>query len=317
MLKTVIANTAAEMDRLRSAWDKLHSCSRQHTIFQSFAWNRLAARVFAGREQPFVIFVENGHSALLLPACVSADGIGLLGETLFDYRDVLGGDADLLRHAFDILAALRRPLRITALRGAEAAQRWGALQPAPFCRAPQVLHYEITSDAFAAVHTRSARSLRRLLRQGVELRQHDGRNSALIAEIYRRKAACGNGELFRDAARVMFMVETASVAASGCEVFTLEHGDTLVAALVTFRDRGVRRFYTVYFDPAWAKWSPGQAILFEVVRRTLEAGEDCDLLTGEQPYKMRLATSSVPLFTVEGSAQVLKEAAATPTEVAA
>ena len=74
---------------------------------------------------------------------------------------------------------------------------------------------------------------------------------------------------------------------------------------MTFRDGLARRCYTVYYDHAWAHYSPGITLLFEVTRRSLEQGLDCDYLTGEQPHKTRFATHLTPLFRVETEAREL------------
>jgi CelD/BcsL family acetyltransferase involved in cellulose biosynthesis len=95
---------------------------------------------------------------------------------------------------------------------------------------------------------------------------------------------------------------------SRCEIFTLEHGSSLAAALVTFRDEEVRRFYTIYYDHAWRRFSPGISLLFEVSRRTLEQRLSFDLMTGEQAYKMRIANGALDLFEVRASALELREA---------
>jgi hypothetical protein len=78
-----------------------------------------------------------------------------------------------------------------------------------------------------------------------------------------------------------------------------------IAALVTFIDGPVRRFYTTWMDPAWSKHSPGVALLFEATRQTLEQGLDCDYMTGEQPYKLRFATGSEPLYKIDTGAEQL------------
>jgi CelD/BcsL family acetyltransferase involved in cellulose biosynthesis len=88
-------------------------------------------------------------------------------------------------------------------------------------------------------------------------------------------------------------------------VYTLTQRATLVAALVTFRDGNTRRFYTTYYDHAWAHFSPGMVLLFEITRQSLEEGLNCDYMTGEQPHKTRLATGGVPLFRVECPREVL------------
>jgi CelD/BcsL family acetyltransferase involved in cellulose biosynthesis len=372
VLSTTIATTASEMERFRPVWDKL--CAMQSptaTIFQSFSWNHLAAKIFASRESPHVMLIENDNGAVLIPAAIRQTEISLLGETLFDYRDILhAGDSSLIKHAWEALSTLRRPFRLVGLR-ADAAARWGALAVQPFCRAPQVLAREISAEAFESEHRRSARLLRRLEDLGVELKTYPGTHSALVSTVYCRKAkqfAVGETNLFRDPLRTQFMLHACALQAfsaprhfpkmegalhaefpkvegvphllslgrcgleamhaqasveSGtwnveretenpermpCELFTLETSAALVAALVTFLDRRTRRFYTVYYDPAWAKSSPGHALVYEVARRSLSAGLDCDLMTGEHPYKSRLATSAVPLYRVEADSDTLARA---------
>jgi CelD/BcsL family acetyltransferase involved in cellulose biosynthesis len=67
----------------------------------------------------------------------------------------------------------------------------------------------------------------------------------------------------------------------------------------------VRHCYTIYYDSRWSDFSPGQLLLFEVAARSLAEGLDCDFMTGEYPYKNRVATARVPLFTVQAGAAAL------------
>ena len=76
------------------------------------------------------------------------------------------------------------------------------------------------------------------------------------------------------------MIEAARLEAGDCKIYALEQAEELVAAVLTFRDGGIRRFYTIYFDPAWAHYSPGQALLFEATALSLEEGLSCDYMTG-------------------------------------
>ena len=105
--------------------------------------------------------------------------------------------------------------------------------------------------------------------------------------------------LFVDQLRIHFVLAAAAAEPDAWEIFTLERESHVVAALVTFSDRGVRRFYTVYYDHGWSRYSPGTALLYEATRLSLAEGLDCDYMTGEQSHKMRLATSRVPLYRVE------------------
>jgi CelD/BcsL family acetyltransferase involved in cellulose biosynthesis len=119
------------------------------------------------------------------------------------------------------------------------------------------------------------------------------------------KQATPSENLFQDRMRREFMVRIAAEAGARCDVYTYETNSELVAALVAFRGDGVRHCYTTYYDSRWYDFSPGQLLLFEVAALSLAEGLDCDFMTGEYPYKNRLATARVPLFTVEAGAEAL------------
>jgi CelD/BcsL family acetyltransferase involved in cellulose biosynthesis len=142
-------------------------------------------------------------------------------------------------------------------------------------------------------------------RLGFELRSYDGNNPMLLRSIYEAKAEQSEASLFHDAGRVEFMVSAAGLMPNVFEVFTLDNGGTTAAAVVTLRDGRWRRFYTGWFAAEYEKHSPALALIYEVTRRSLASGLDCDYMTGEQPYKMRLATTSVPLYRVRATAEQL------------
>jgi CelD/BcsL family acetyltransferase involved in cellulose biosynthesis len=316
LLKTLLATTLAEVQSLRPAWESLYRASC-HTLFQSFSWNYLAAQAFFSGGL-CVAYAESENGAALIPAAMARSRLGFLGNPLFDYCDVLAsGEESLLRHTWAELAKLGMPLSLKAVRGTSRLQAWGRVgfELQPFASAPGVLQADTPSEEFAAGHVRSARSYRRLLRAGAVLRCYSGTASALVREIYEHKARhapASRESIFADPARVNFMVAAAALNPADCEIFTLECGVCRVATLVTFLDGGVRRFYTVDYDRNWASQSPGIALIFEVTRRSLAAHLDCDYMTGEQPYKMRFATSSEPLFGVEASSGELRRISEMP-----
>jgi CelD/BcsL family acetyltransferase involved in cellulose biosynthesis len=127
-----------------------------------------------------------------------------------------------------------------------------------------------------------------------------------IAEwIYRRKAEWrGTSEnLFLSRRRQDFMLFLIRSGGSNCTVWSYETTDgEIAAALVTFRHGHTRHFYTIHHDPRWERFSPGQVMIFDVTRESLSEDLDVDFMTGEYPYKNRLATAMVPLFRVEASA---------------
>jgi len=319
VIRTRIIQSAGEFHSVRSLWEQL---ARDATIFQSFCWSELAASCFARREQPHVICCESDSGVALIPAAIRRDGsTSLLGEKLFDYRDVLhAGDEAVLSQAWQRLCELNRPFKLTALRGEESHKLWRGAQPQPFAHAPCVRSFDIGAmitpggaspiscrDKFLSMHPRLGRHTRRIAKQGVTFRQHAGSERELVRFIFdtKGKQATPSENLFQDRVRREFMVRIAAEAGSRCEVYTYETNSELVAALVAFRDDAVRYCYTIYFDPRWSGFSPGQLLLFEVAARSLAEGLDCDFMTGEYPYKNRVATARVPLFTVEAEAGAL------------
>jgi CelD/BcsL family acetyltransferase involved in cellulose biosynthesis len=309
--KTILASTPGELECLRPAWDALYRAG-DYTLFQSFRWNYLAARAFHTHTIR-VVYRERQGSAALVPAAVEGGRLGLIGEALFDYRDVLSsGDPGVIRDAWGQLSHFGLGFWFQALRGGSHLRQWRALgfELQPFASAPQVRRAECSADEFTSRHTRVARLLRRMQRAGAELRRYSGSASALVRSIYQRKAqqSLASGEsLFADPARVEFMIAVSAAHPAACEIFALESGASLIAALVCFRDGGTRRFYTINYDPRWSGYSPGTVLLFEVTRQSLAEGLDCDYMTGEQPHKLRFATSCEPLFRVCASSERLRQ----------
>jgi len=210
-----------------------------------------------------------------------------------------------LRAAFAALAQSGAPLEVTAVRECDRHAITRELQLVPFTAAPAVNRSEISAEEFGAMHNRLGRNLRRFLRRGFELKLHSGKNSGLLRAIYERNATVDPASLFHDPLRIEFIVEAAQLEPNRCEVFTIESGSQLAAALVTFREASVRRFYTCYFSAEFARLSPSMTLIHEVTRQSLAAGLDCDYLTGEQGYKLRLATSATPLYKLRATPEQL------------
>jgi CelD/BcsL family acetyltransferase involved in cellulose biosynthesis len=302
-----IARSAQEMAELRPLWQSLCR-SETATLFQDFHWNLLALTMFAGREEPWVVCARSSYGVAIIPTVLrrSDDTLRLLGEELFDYRGFLHqGDEEILACALARLAPLGRRLEVVAMH--EPLQSSIDLPLQAFSAAPAVLAADISADAFGAAHSRLARNLRRLERLGYNLKTHRGDNSRLVRDIYQRKAAQTPGNLFEDPLRIQFLVNAALFHPAMFEIFTLESGANLGAALVVLRDGPSRRFYTGWFDPKLDKHSPALALIYEVTRQSLAAGLDCDYMTGEQPYKLRLATRSVPLYRLSATPRQLAE----------
>ncbi|GAC1645609.1 MAG: hypothetical protein NVS9B15_03260 [Acidobacteriaceae bacterium] len=91
-------------------------------------------------------------------------------------------------------------------------------------------------------------------------------------------------------------------------VTVLERDGDVIAAAIAFKDHACLRFYTNWYNHEWSHYSPGMVLLFEMTRRALEAGFSCDYLTGEQPYKLRLASGVSYLRRLDASAAELHAA---------
>jgi CelD/BcsL family acetyltransferase involved in cellulose biosynthesis len=295
------------MLRLRPLWEELCADGR-YTVFQNFELNRLAAEHFSEREEPYIVCAESQNGAAIVPAVLRhRDGtVRLMGEELFDYRVFLHtGDDEILRAAVGKLAELERPLEIVAVREGDRNAVTDELELLPFAAAPGVSCAQVSAEQFAAGHTRLARNLRRMERLGFELRSYGGGHAPLLRWIYAAKAKQSASSLFHDSPRIEFLVSAAALMPDVFKVFTLENGGQIAAAVVTLRDKGCRRFYTGWFAAEYEKHSPALALIYEITRQSLANGLDCDYMTGEQPYKMRLATSSVALFRVRATSEQL------------
>ncbi|HVZ18328.1 MAG TPA: hypothetical protein VG897_14500, partial [Terriglobales bacterium] len=184
MRRTVIATTANEIATLRPAWEALTA----PTIFQTYAWNHVAARAFADCERPHVIYSESDNGAALIPTAVAGDRLTLLSERLADYRDVLtNGEASVLDAAWSEAAIPGLKLSTGALRADSETWRWEGFDLGTFYGAPLVSRESISAERFASEHNRLPRWGRRLEREGVHFRCSSGTNSALVRRIYKEK----------------------------------------------------------------------------------------------------------------------------------
>jgi hypothetical protein len=260
--------------------------------------------------------VESQSDAAIIPASInhSTGHLELIGETLFDYRDVLqAGDGEALALAWRKLAEYGRPLHVTAVGDLSARERWSEFPRKLFAQAPWVDRQLTDEQQFRSAHPRAARQFRRLGKMGARLTVSSG-NQYQLEEMYRRKGeqeTSAGVNLFRDPQRRRFMQAAAAIAGDNCTAFTLSTQDgSLISGLITFRDRDVRRFYTTYFDAGWASHSPGVALLYEATARSLGEGLSCDYMTGEYPYKLRFANASRPLYQIDVEADALARIAA-------
>src|SRR5579859_4896490 len=106
-MRITVATSAAEMEPLGPLWRELCSQTTDKTIFQSYEWNLLAARIFSAREQPAIVAAVSDSGAAIIPACTTSNGLKIIGEELFDYPAMLHtGDSSAAIRAWEKLASL-------------------------------------------------------------------------------------------------------------------------------------------------------------------------------------------------------------------
>jgi Acetyltransferase (GNAT) domain len=133
-----VIDSAERFPQIKGLWEETASYAVQPkaaalTVFQSYAWNEIAARVFAKWERPYVVVAESDSGAAIIPACVRGDFVSLLGEELFDYRDVIVcGDEALLDRAWRKVADLALPVEIKAVRGERTWAEMRSFAGAPY-----------------------------------------------------------------------------------------------------------------------------------------------------------------------------------------
>ncbi len=316
MLNVETLRSAHELDQLKSRWKWLET-QYESTLFQSYELNRIAAEWFSARESPNIVVAESDAGIAIIPAVRRERELGLIGETLFDYRDVLSaGDPGVLQFAWRELARLGIPLQVTALRGREALARWHSLRPTEFCNAPTTRRCDLSAAEFAQAHHKAAKASRRLLREGLRLVRRQQELRPIAEWVYRRKAEWSgkSKNLFLDKLRQDLMLHIVCSGVCNCTIWSYEtRAGDIAAALVSFRHRQFRHFYTIHHDERWSRFSPGQVMIFDVTRESLAEGLDVDFMTGEYSYKNRLATAIVPLFKVAATpSQMASWSAATP-----
>jgi CelD/BcsL family acetyltransferase involved in cellulose biosynthesis len=307
MRRIRIVQSAVEFEALRPLWEALGR-GPSATIFQSYTWNLAAAQHFSDREQPYVVALESDAGAVIVPAAKNVNGTTFLGEMLFDYRDALAeGETSLIAEALSEIGKTATELYLPAIReGALLGSDHGELEP--WVGAPLLLRADITPESFLAQHFKARKQMRRLLALGAAFARYRGDSTALLRWVYARKAeqfAGASVDIFSDPLRQRCMVDIAAATAERCDVFSIEVGSAIIAALVTFRDAGVRRFYTIWHDSRWEEYSPGIVLLLHACHESLREGLDVDFLTGEQPHKARFATSRVQLYRFRAAVEPL------------
>jgi CelD/BcsL family acetyltransferase involved in cellulose biosynthesis len=294
--------SGADLHPLESLWRQAHS---EH-IFQQYELNAAWAAQFAGPSGAgFQLHIWHTASPPMLVPCVVRNGwLSWLGHGLFDYADPLGAPSDFAAcpspspaAACDI-AGIRdnSPWRSQFTRMAPHRAALAPFSAAPYCAA-------ISAAELERRHPRMAERWRELARKGVGWAPvlDPSARQRLLALMLRWKQSRMGARNVLHTLEAAWLAEMASY--EGCELWRL--GDEADwAGFLTWRFGHTRYGYTLAHDPARAKYSPGAKLLYAVLARSLDQGLRFDFLTGEQDFKLRLATGRVPLWRLESASPV-------------
>ncbi len=270
------------------------------SVFQEYAFARHWAKVFAPEAE--IAVWTSRHAPLVLPLAIRDGRLGLIGEGLFDYLDLIGGAApEVERDAAE--AALGLGWRASRFTGVPEGSRhdafWRALaaEAHPYSAAP----VRAAGGSWGREHARTAR---RWAAAKVALaRAHGaGERLRLLAWLLDHKArelaARGQTNVLGrlEQAWLTAMVEQEPELA---ELWALRRDGETLAALLCWRGAQVRYAYTISYAPEAAALSPGVLALYGVLRHTMHEGRSFNFLTGEQEFKLRFATHREPLLRYE------------------
>lgn len=112
-------------------------------------------------------------------------------------------------------------------------------------------------------------------------------------EQFTRKRLCVPALTSSDYAR--FIEDTLPVAASGARrtIQCLKFNGTIIAAELNNIDRRRVENFVTSFDPAYARYAPGNILRQEVVRWAFSQGLDYDCRLGDEGYKLEWASETV------------------------
>ncbi len=295
-------HTQADLSSLAALW---RAAPAEH-IFQRFEMAAAWARVFAGPGGPYrprIWYCEN--PPLILPLAEREEVLRWLGDGLWDYCDPLG---DAAAPEWRQAPVAQAPAALHGIRENCGWWTWFQSQPwkleyfadAPFYRAG-ALPPEAAVAALDERHPRITERLDHLLRAGVEFAMvtEPLERQRLLAWTLRQKAArmaaLGQANVL-GGLEAAWLAEMVACHPEFCELWRLGPADRPWAALLTWSQPGLRLGYTLSFDPAVARHSPGVKLLYAVLRRTVAEGRGFDFLTGSQPFKLRFASGAQRLW---------------------
>ncbi|WP_424362068.1 GNAT family N-acetyltransferase [Methylocystis parvus] len=122
---------------------------------------------------------------------------------------------------------------------------------------------------------------------------------ARLCELKRLRLgeAAAHSPLFSEKGYPMLEALIGAMAREGAlRIFVIEREKQIIAISVNFEYGGELLAYLTAFDQAFARGSPGMALMIDYIKWALDNGvKSIDFLRGDEPFKRRFATHSITL----------------------
>jgi CelD/BcsL family acetyltransferase involved in cellulose biosynthesis len=315
-------------------WSALWQETKDTTPFQSAAW--LIAYLQCFQPEPFnVVFFRRGERVVaVLPlvarglhgrssrseAEATQSGLRLLGEGVSDYLDMLCLEderssvgellqswlGDQLLHQksaeFQQLPA-NAVLRSTPIHRALHDELQSGV-PCPIVRLQQAgtgaaWPLPATMKRHVENSLRAIKRIDRLSLKKADRLSLDAAISILFSLHAKRWRLRGLPGVFETAEKQAFYRQAFGALLRDCalDLFTLFLGDVPIASLAALRKNEVLYYYIGAFDPDYAKFSPGNLIIAQVIEFARMAGcHTFDFLRGREPYKYKWGAEDQPTY---------------------
>ena len=342
---TVRLSTITDEDgfaRLAPEWDALVRAMPRPSPFLLHGWLLAWWRQFgAGRALRVHVAHEDGRLVGALPLYVSRRlGVrvaGFLGDDAAALADIIVAPGAAPSTADDLAARASDGADFVDLFGLPAGSRVargaraGALTLIERAEAPVLdldggwerVYTQRTSAKRRSLHRRRWRQLGDLGEVTFEVARGSSELAAAIEEAFRLHAARWNDRpeasgFATPAGREFHREAIQALAPSGApRIALLRVGGVAVACNYFFLLAGRMYFHELAFDPAVARWSPGQlTTLASIEAAAAEGARRVEFLGGDERYKLELADRLEPLHQGIGLAATVRGRTAAAGRVA-
>lgn len=303
-------------------WWRLWERSTCATPFQTPAWLGACAEFFGGEVALLTEAPGSGSDArLLMPLVRRGSRVEWLGADVSDHQDVLRADdtpeAEMRHRIVQMLegisgwneVVLANVPAASPIRRLEGPARWqvtvrrSEVSPASELRSGAGSNELLSHGLLKSLRyewRRLERAFRVRVRSIGSEELDEGLESLFRLHEMRWSARGQEGVLASSRVRALHRKAAHGLARAGLlRMFALELDDAWRGVLYGFAANGVFYYYIGGFDPALARYSPGNLLILHALEQAIEEGcHTFDFLRGGEAYKYRWGATDRPLYTV-------------------